>query len=374
MAECRGVTALALVLLAPTTAVTGTDVEVKVRLAHPGAVVRFEQRHEGEWHPLGRDRAGQRGKASVRFKLTRHGSYLVRAVDPRRGRSRLARIRSRYLTLAAVGDINLGDGPGAYMSRYGYRYPWRRVAPTLRAADIAFGNLECAVSRRGRPVPKQFNFRGRPAALRRVRRFAGFDVLNVANNHSGDYGRLAFLDTLRFTRGLGMTPVGGGVSRAHALQPRVVKRHGLRVAFVGFSDRLPLSFYATASRPGIAFAATPAIRRAVHRAKRRADVVVATFHWGDELHRTPNARQHLFARTALRAGADAVIGAHPHVLQPRRRLGRKIVAYSLGNFVFSTGGGATSQTGILRLRLSGRGVEGMHLLRGHIAAAQPKLR
>ena len=366
-------TALALVLLAPATAVTGTDVELKVRRAPVGAVVRFEQRRDGEWRRVGRDRAGRMGRAHISFKLRRRGPHRLRAVS--RGRtSRLVRIRSRYLTLAAVGDINLGNGPGAYMRRYGYRYPWLRVAPTLRAADIAFGNLECAVSRRGSPVPKQFNFRGQPAALRRVARFAGFDVLNVANNHTGDYGRTAFLDTLRFTRGLGMTPVGGGVNRARALRARVVRSHGLRVGFVGFSDRLPLSFYATSSRPGIAFAATPAIRRAVRRAQSRADVVVATFHWGDELHRTPNARQRLFARAALRAGADAVIGAHPHVLQPRRRLGRRIVAYSLGNFVFSAGGGATSETGILRLRLSGRGVEGRRLLRGRIVATQPRLR
>ena len=368
-------TALAtLVLLAPATAVTGTDVELAVRRADPGAIVRVEERRDGEWRRVGRDRAGRRGRATFSLELRRRGRYVLRAVDSTGQRSRRARVRSRYLTLAAVGDINLGNGPGAYMRRYGYRYPWRRVAPTLRAADIAFGNLECAVSRRGSPVPKQYNFRGSPAALRRVARFAGFDALNVANNHSGDYGRLAFLDTLRFTRGFGMTPVGGGVNRARALRPRVVTRHGLRVAFVGFSDRLPLSFYATSSRPGIAFASTSAIRGAVRRARRRADVVVATFHWGDELSHTPNARQRLFARTALRAGAHAVIGAHPHVLQPRRRVGRRIIAYSLGNFVFSTSGGATSETGVLRLRLSGRGVEGSRLLRGRIVAAQPRLR
>jgi capsule synthesis protein PGA_cap len=375
MAECRKVmTALALVLLAPATAITGTDVELKVRDAHSGAIVRFEQRREGSWRRIGRARAGRTGRANMSFKLRRRGSYVFRVLDSKGGTSRPVRIRSRYLTLAAVGDINLGNGPGAYMRRFGYRYPWRRVAPALQAADIAFGNLECAVSRRGQPVPKQFNFRGRPAALRRVARFAGFDALNVANNHSGDYGRTAFLDTLRFTRRLGMTAVGGGVNRARALRPGVVKRHGLRVAFVGFSDRLPLSFYATPSRPGIAFAAEQTIRRAVRRARRRADVVVATFHWGDELRRTPTVRQRLFARTALRAGAHAVIGAHPHVLQPLHRRGRRVVAYSLGNFVFSTGGGATSQTGILRLRLSGRGVEGMRLLRGRIVAAQPRLR
>ena len=364
---------MALVLLAPATAVTGTDVELTVRRADPGAIVRLEQRRDGEWRRAGRDRAGPRGRATISVELLRRGPYVFRAVDSTGRRSRAVRVRSRYLTLAAVGDINLGNGPGAYMRRYGYRYPWRRVAPTLRAADIAFGNLECAVSRRGSPVPKQYNFRGSPAALRRVARFAGFDALNLANNHSGDYGPTAFLDTLRFTRTFGMTPVGGGVSRRRALRPRVVTRHGLRVAFVGFSDRLPLSFYATPSRPGIAFASEPAIRLAVRRATRLADVVVATFHWGDELSSTPNARQRFFARVALRAGAHAVIGAHPHVLQPRVRLGRRIVAYSLGNFVFSTGGAATSQTGILRLRLSGRGVEAMRLVRGRIVATQPRL-
>jgi poly-gamma-glutamate synthesis protein (capsule biosynthesis protein) len=364
--------ALALVLLAPATAVTGTDVELKVRGVQPGALVRLQQRRDGQWRRVGRDRAGRRGRANFSLGMRRRGRYVLRA-ESGEGRSRPVRVRSRYLTLAAVGDINLGNGPGAYMRRYGYRYPWRRVAPTLRGADIAFGNLECAVSRRGSPVPKQYNFRGPPAALRRVAGFAGFDVLNLANNHSGDYGRLAFVDTLRFTRAFGMSPVGGGVNRRRALRPRVVRRHGLRVAFVGFSDRLPLSFYATQTRPGIAFASTPMIRRAVRRARRRADVVVATFHWGDERSRTANARQRAFARTALRAGAHAVIGAHPHVLQPRHRRGRRIVAYSLGNFVFGTGGGATSQTGILRLRLSGRGVEGMRLLRGHIVAAQPRL-
>lgn len=374
MPECRGVVpAVALVLLAPATAVTGTDVELKVRHARPRTTVTFEQRRDREWRRVGRARADRTGRARISFHLRRRGSYALRAAGSIGETSRPVRIRSRYLTLAAVGDINLGNGPGAYMRRYGYRYPWLRVARTLRAADIAFGNLECAVSRRGQPVPKQFNFRGRPAALRRVARFASFDALNVANNHTGDYGRVAFLDTLRFTRKFGMTPVGGGVNRARALRPRVMKRHGLRVAFVGFSDRLPLSFYATSRRSGIAFAAQPAIRSAVRRAKRRADVVVATFHWGDELRSTPTARQRLFARTALRAGAHAVIGAHPHVLQPRQRLGRRVVAYSLGNFVFSTGGGATSRTGILRLRLSGRGVEGMRLLRGHIVGTQPTL-
>ena len=277
------------------------------------------------------------------------------------------------MTLAAVGDINLGDGPRAVMRLRGVRYPWRNVAPTLRRADVAFGNLECAVSRRGRPVPKLYNFRGRPAALRAAARYAGLDVANLANNHAGDYGRGALLDTLRHARRFGITPVGAGRDLAAARRSRIVSRLGLRIGFVGFSDILPLSFAATPTRPGTAFASPRAIRRGVRRARDRADVVVATFHWGVERASYPTARQRLFARIALRAGAAAVIGAHPHVLQPRRRTGRRLVAYSLGNFIWSAGSTATARTGILRLHLSGRGVERSRLLRARIVAAQPRL-
>ena len=87
--------------------------------------------------------------------------------------------------------------------RAGRCYPWRGVAPTLRRADIAFGNLECAISDRGAPSPKEYNFRGRPRDLAAVVRFAGLDVLNLANNHAGDFGMPALLDTVRAVRDAG---------------------------------------------------------------------------------------------------------------------------------------------------------------------------
>jgi len=103
-------------------------------------------------------------------------------------------------------------------------------------------------------------------------------------------------------------------------------------------------------------------------------VVVATFHWGIERETSENARQRGFARAALAAGATAVIGAHPHVLQPIRRPGgRRLIAYSLGNFVWAAGSAVTSRAGILRLRLSGRGVEGGGLLAARIVGTQPRL-
>jgi poly-gamma-glutamate capsule biosynthesis protein CapA/YwtB (metallophosphatase superfamily) len=272
-----------------------------------------------------------------------------------------------------VGDINLGNGPGAVMALRGFRYPWTSVAPALRAADVAFGNLECAVSTRGAPVPKEFNFRGPPAALRVMARFAGFDVLNLANNHSGDYGATAMLDTINYVRRFKMTPVGAGGSLESAAEPRVVERLGLKMAFVGFSNILPSSFFAGPNSAGTQPATPQLIEAGVKQARREADVVIATFHWGVERATTEDPRQRAFAATALQAGADAVIGAHPHVLQPIRRSGSRVVAYSLGNFVFGASSSVTARTGILRLKLSANGVEGVRLVPAVIEGTRPRL-
>jgi len=119
-------------------------------------------------------------------------------------------VRTRAIALAAFGDVNFGDGVGAVMNQRGALWPWRGVASMLRRADVAFGNLECAISRRGYPVAKQFNFRGSPDHLARVVRFAGLDVLNLANSHAGDYRTTALLDTVRAVRANGVLAVGAG--------------------------------------------------------------------------------------------------------------------------------------------------------------------
>ena len=363
-----------LVALAPAVRATGVPIAVRGRGAAPGAQVTLERLGSGQWRAVGSGVAGGEGRVRIvyrphtvarRYRLRLRAGEVVSA-------ARL--VRSRDVTLAAFGDANLGDRVATVMAARGVLWPWRGVAPVLRRADIAFGNLECAVSFRGSPVPKEYTFRGSPRALRRIVRFTGIDALNLANNHVGDYGTGALLDTVRHVRRAGVAAVGAGSTLAAARRPWVVRRLGLRVAFVGFSDIGPVSFAAGPGRPGTAFASVPAIRAGVRAARRRADVVVATFHWGVERAHSENARQRMFARAALGAGATAVIGAHPHVLQPVRRPGgKRLIAYSLGNFVWSAGSAASSRTGILRLRLSTRGVEGARLHRGRIVGTQPRL-
>ncbi len=363
-------------LRAPRVVATGVAIALRGS-ASPGAKVAVERLRGSAWRRVRTVRADARARFRARY-VPRPASRRLRlrarvlADGPPGAASRSIVVRTRDVVLAAVGDVNLGDGPAGEMAARGLRWPWLGTARVLRAADIAFGNLECTISRRGHPVPKQFRFRGSPAALRTMRTFAGFDVLNLANNHIADFGWRAFFDTLRYVRRYGMVGVGAGGTLTAAARPRVVTRLGLRIAFVGFSEILPASFFAGREKPGTVFASPTAVRAGVTAARRRADVVVATFHWGVQLAGRENARQRALAATALRSGATAVIGAHPHVLQPIVRPSHRLVAYSLGNFVFSQGGGAVARTGVLVLRLSARGVEGARLRRATIASAQPR--
>ena len=363
-------------LAAPAVVATGTRIPLSGTGVTPGSRVTIERaRRNGGWRALDVTRADGRGTYRLRVRPRRLARrYRLRAVAEAAAPSAPVRVRSRAVTFDAVGDINLGDGVADVMGVRGYRFPWSGVARELRSVDVAFGNLECAVSTRGRKVPgKEYNFRGRPGALREVSRYAGMDVLNLANNHAGDFGTTALLDTIRWVRRFGMKEVGAGARLRTARRPRVVTRLGLRIAFVGFSDINPAGFGAGPSRPGTVFATPGRVRRDVRRASRRADVVIATFHWGVERSSRPSARQRALAGAALAGGAHAVIGAHPHVLQPITRRGRRVVAYRLGNFVWSPGSGQTSRTGILRLRLSTRGVEASRFLPARIAHTRPVL-
>ena len=284
-------------------------------------------------------------------------------------------VRSRDVTLAAFGDANFGDGVLSVMQQRGALHPWRGVAPTLRRADIAFGNLECAISKRGAPVDEAVQLPRPPArprrgrALRRPRRPQPRQQPRRRLRH----GRRCWTPCARSA-----TRAPCRSARARRSRPRASRRSsrgsgcGSRSSASRTSARRRSSPSPAARAPSSA--TFPAIAAGVRAARRRADVVVATFHWGVERATGENARQRAFAQAALGAGAAAVIGAHPHVLQPIRRLaGRRLIAYSLGNFVWSAGSAATARTGILRLGLSTRGVEAARLLPAVIEATRPRL-
>ena len=239
------------------------------------------------------------------------------------------------LEIAATGDVNLG-GPLAEVIAGNPDYPWSGIAEHLRRADLAVVNLECSISERGTPFPKQFTFRGPPAALPAMRR-AGVDVASLANNHSLDYGPDALLDTIGGLRAAGIAPVGAGSIDSEAWHPHVVTSERIRVAFVAASRVIPHeSWSVTASRPGLATAyAEDRLLAEVRHARSAADVVVVLIHWGVEGRTSPEPYQVSLAHRLVDSGAAIVIGHHPHVLQPVVQYRGAVIAYSLGNFVFT---------------------------------------
>jgi poly-gamma-glutamate synthesis protein (capsule biosynthesis protein) len=324
----------------------------------------------------GRRVATTRSGALGRFELTAAVPATTRPlveVTSAGRRVGAGRLHVRPVVLAAGGDVTPGEGVSEAVDRYGDAYPWTGVAGTLERADIATVNLEGVISSRGAPVGKEYHFRGGPGLLRGAARVAGIDLVSVANNHSLDFGREAFLDTLAAARRLGVRTVGGGATLDLARRPAILNAGGLEIAVLGYSDVRPLGFDAGPDWAGATPAFPDLIAGDVAAAHRRADVVVVWFHWGEELQQQPNGQQQALASTALAAGATLVLGAHPHVLQPVERQGRKLVAWSLGNFVFPSGRPQTRATGVLVAALDARGVRGFRLERATIHGFRPVL-
>ena len=236
------------------------------------------------------------------------------------------------LSLVVVGDIMLEDGPMDAMRKG--QDPFAGFASLFAGADIRIGNLECVVATTGSPEDDKPNvFRVHPRALKYIKRH--FDAVGLANNHSGDYGHEAFAQMLGLLKQSKIGVYGGGMNLAEAHTPWIIERKGVRVAILGYNEFQPRSFEADTDRPGVAWSEDSQVLRDIRAARtvHKADVVIPVMHWGWE-DPIANDRQRQLARLMIDAGADAVIGGHPHQLQDTERYNGKPIFYSLGNFMF----------------------------------------
>jgi len=163
---------------------------------------------------------------------------------------------------------------------------------------------------------------------------AGFDLVSVANNHSGDYGKAAFLNEFLTLPARGLTPIGGGQNKQQAHRPIFKTMRGTTIAFLAYDEIDPYSFAATDTTAGHAWLNETDLRQDLVQARRSADFVIIFVHWGIEYFTELTAHQRSLAQVAIDAGADLVVGAHPHVIEPYEFYKGKLIVYSLGNFVF----------------------------------------
>ncbi len=261
----------------------------------------------------------------------------------------------KSVTLVFAGDTVLDDAPGALIARGGD--PFADFAAMLAGADIRIANLECVVATTGSAGDKNFTFRAHPRVLPVVKKH--FDAVALANNHSGDFGREAFAEMLGLLQQAGLGKLGGGRNLSDAHEPWVVERNGLRIAFLSYNEFMPRSFEADHNAPGVAWSEDEQVVDDIRRARQvhRADLVIPIMHWGWENELVANARQRQLARLMVAAGADAVIGGHPHVTQDIEHIQGKPVIYSVGNFVMKETDNANQRRGwVLRLKLDKQGV------------------
>lgn len=263
------------------------------------------------------------------------------------------------VTLSAVGDIRL-DGPIAAVAMDGASSPTKSVK-TLLDAQIVFGNLEEPLTKRGTKTTKTWNYRSDPKLLEIVKT-AGFNLLNIANNHVWDYGRQGFLDTIKALTDGGWSFIGGGKDRASAEKVHLVEFEGLTVGFLGMTSTHPEQGWAKANKPGVFYSDFGRLNDVVRKARNECDVLVVSFHGGTELAEYPNDIQKAVAHAVIDAGADLFLGHHPHVIQPVEVYKDKPVLYSLGNFLFVSPTPTTRPSVIVRATLAKDGVRRLEFI------------
>ena len=254
------------------------------------------------------------------------------------------------LTVAAVGDVIPAASLGS-------------VADLLGGADLAVGNLDTALTVRGYPREKLINVRADGSVVAPELARVGFDVLSVANNHSTDFGAVGLFDTLDALAGAGVRAVGGGADLAAAVAPAIVDAAGWRVGVSAWTAVLPTGAAAGASRPGLAPlhvrtayevdpyllmeepATVPTVRSsvapedlaracsAVGALREETDFVVVLVHWGGGLSEGLAEYQRPLAHALLDAGADLIVGSHPHRVLGVERYGGKAILYSGGTLI-----------------------------------------
>jgi poly-gamma-glutamate synthesis protein (capsule biosynthesis protein) len=218
---------------------------------------------------------------------------------------------SRPLTLILVGDVMLGRGVARALNDR-WDEAFIAVRPWLAGADVVLANLESPLTH-APPATRGHDLRADPAAVRSLTA-AGFDAVSLANNHALDGGVRGRAETVATLR-------AAGIGAATAERPLTLSTRRGAVRVLALDD----------SRGSVDVGAAA---RAISSAAARGELVVVSIHWGGEYQAAPGARQRALARAFVEAGADVVVGHGPHTLQRVTWIEDRLVAYSLGNFLF----------------------------------------
>lgn len=251
------------------------------------------------------------------------------------------------ITIGMVGDMMFGRNIELLGNKYGYGYLFEHIQPCLNHADMMTGNFENSIITKENSyypeADKPIHLSTKPEIAKTLEK-VGFKTLNIANNHVKDYGKKGLQDTVDTFRKVKVDTIGAGENIRHASKIAYHTINGIRVATIGISDVLPKSFGARKDRSGV-LSSNPVISLPlVTKAKGNADLVLVHVHWGLEYDGRSHPRQQDIGHALVDAGADVVIGHHPHVLEPVEVYKEGVIFYSLGNFIFDQGWSRTKES------------------------------
>ena len=244
--------------------------------------------------------------------------------------------KGEEVSLIAVGDISYSRGVERKIKKErDINYPFLKIQDYLKNEDLIFGNLETPITQ-GTEIPDfEMIFRSNPGTEQALKK-ANFSILSLANNHTPNFGEKGLNDTFNYLDNVGIKYVGAGRNDQEAYQPIYIEKDGIKFAFLAYNDTdvVPAFYEASNNLAGTAFMRIDKMTQTVKEAKQKSDFVIVSMHSGTEYTNKPNDSQINFAHTAIDAGADLIIGHHPHVIQILEKYKEKFIFYSLGNFVF----------------------------------------
>jgi gamma-polyglutamate biosynthesis protein CapA len=278
------------------------------------------------------------------------------------------------LNKSFVGDIMMGRHVEKVTNYHGQNYLFKYVEPYFKNSDYVTGNFEHPVTNRN-DYPKADKYIHLQTTADSVitLKDMNFSVLNIANNHTMDFGEMGLKDTLDTFEDVHLDFVGAGVNLNDAMQR--ISYHeinGLTIATLGFTDAYGKGFKASENRGGILPLEPSIFIPMIADAKKNSDIVIVHAHWGQEYDNEASPRQREFARSMVEAGADIIIGHHPHVLSNIEIYNDSVIFYSLGNFIFDQGWTRTKSSAIVQYKLFENGTGRFEITPLKIREAQPR--
>lgn len=242
---------------------------------------------------------------------------------------------SGSIAIGLAGDVMLGRLVNEQIKNTSYAYPWGNILPELKSKDFILINLETTLTGSTALIPKVFNFKADPAVVKTLE-IGNIHVVNLANNHSLDFGIEGLEETITTLDSAKIAHVGAGKNAREAQKPTISTRNGVRIGILGYTDNEP-TWKATNTKPGTNYISilnpSEPIFESIRDLKSKVDICIFTIHWGPNMKEFPSPEFINFAHRVIDAGADIFHGHSAHVVQGIQKYKDSIIIYDSGDFV-----------------------------------------